>query len=569
MTSLGLLYDDDGYVESPGQPLGAGHSTRTGLLGRQVAGQEFLSALFTHGSWENLVALVRNRASADTLSRYFARQTSSDRRQRDLRLIADEAFPDAFHPDPPARLIFTPCPPDLRYAWTRRHRGGDGYAICGVTHTLASQRAAEWLGQLLIGPFEPYDALICTSQAVLRMVRASADAYAEYLRERVGGEPRIRMRLEVIPLGVDTSRYHPPSPVERAARREALGIAHDEVAILFVGRLSHHTKAHPFPLFHAVDQATRETGKKVHLILSGWAHNQTVFQAFRDGAAALAPNVRVSFVDGTRPETRYAVWHAADIFSSLSDNIQETFGLVIVEALASGLPVVASDWDGYRDLVTDGETGLLVPTLMIPGATADATTRLVLESHSYEHFLAECSQAVAVDSAAAARAFTRLIADEGERRRMGAAARRSALQKFSWAEVMKADERLWCEQEETRQEVERTRGSSNATAKASLYPNPEIAFGGYPTRWLGEEVRLISTADAAARLDGLLALPLVTHAAWARHTDQTFLRAVLEAADGRTLAELETVLCNLATGRARARATLAWMLKYDLIRTVP
>ena len=129
-------------------------------------------------------------------------------------------------------------------------------------------------------------------------------------------------------------------------------------------------------------------------------------------------------MDGTRPETRAAVWHAADIFSSLSDNIQETFGLVIVEALASGLPVVASNWDGYRDLVTEGETGLLVPTLMIPGATADATARLVLESHSNELYLAECSQAVAVESTSAARAFSRLIAKEGERRRMGDAARR-------------------------------------------------------------------------------------------------------------------------------------------------
>ncbi len=569
MKSLGLLYDDDGYVETPGRPLGAGAPTRTGLLGRQVAGQEFLGALFAHGTWEELVALVRNRASADTLSRYFAGRTAGAAPPRRLRLVPDESFPDAFHPAPPARLVFTPCPPDLRYAWTRRHRSGAGYALCGVTHTLASQRAAEWLGQLLVGPFEPYDALICTSRAVLRMVRASADAYAEYLRERVGGAPRVRMRLEVIPLGVDTDRYYPPSPGERAARREALGVGHDEVVVLFVGRLSHHTKAHPFPLFHAVEGAARATGRKVHLILSGWAHNEAVFQAFRAAGAALAPNVRVSFADGTRPETRYAVWHAADVFSSLSDNIQETFGLVVAEALASGLPVVASDWDGYRDLVTDGETGLLVPTLMVPGATADATTRLVLEAHTYEHFLAECSQAVAVDAAAAARALTRLIADEGERRRLGAAARRAALQKFAWAEVVRAYERLWGEQEETRREVERHRPAAPDAPRAGLYPGPEVAFAGYPTRWLGDDDRLTAAPDAAARLGGLLELALVTHAAWARHTDPAVLRAALAAADGRTLAELESVLTAAAPGPARARATLAWMLKYDLLRATP
>lgn len=565
MTALSLLYDDDGYVEVAGRPLAAGDGTRAGLLGRQVAGQEFLNALFAHGTWDELVALVRNQPSADTLGRYFERRTAADRRPRGLRLVPDEAFPDTFHPDPPARQVFCPCPPDLRYAWARRHRGGDGYALSGVTHTLCSREAAEWLGQLVAGPFEEYDALVCTSQAVLRMVQASADAYADYLRERVGGEPRVRMRREVIPLGVDTDRYRPPSPAERAAARSALGVADDEVCVLFVGRLSHHTKAHPFPLFHAADQAARRTGKKVHLILAGWAHNQAVFEAFRGAAAALAPAARVSFVDGTRPDTRAAVWHAADVFASLSDNIQETFGLVIVEALASGLPVLATDWDGYRDLVADGETGLLVPTVMVPGATADATTRLVLESHAYELFLAECSQAVAVDAEAAAAALARLVGDGAERRRMGAAARRAAEDTFSWAVVVRAYERLWAEQEETRRAVERSRQRPPDSGRTGLYPAPEVAFAGYPTRWLGDDVRLTATPGAATALDVLLGLPLVTHAEWARHTDRGLLGRVLAAADGRSLAELEEMMGD-AGGRQRARATLAWMLKYDLLR---
>ena len=564
MKSLGILYDDDGYVETPGQPLSEGQSSRTGLFGRQVAGKEFLHGLFTHGIWERLVAVVRNRPSAETLTRAYDRYATNDRQKRELLLVPDETFLDAFHPDPPARLLYTPCPPDIRYAWARRHRSSDAFALCGVTHTLCSQRAFEWLGQLLIGPFEPYDALICTSTAVERMVRATTAAYADYLRERVGGDPRVRMRLEVIPLGVDTARYHPASPEERSARREALGIRPDEVAILFVGRLSHHTKAHPFPLFHAAEHAALATGRKVHILLSGWAHNPAVLKAFQDGAVEFAPNVRVTFVDGTRPEHRETIWHAADIFSSLSDNIQETFGLVVVEAMASGLPVVASDWDGYRDLVTDGETGLLVPTLMVPGATADAGARLILETHSYEHFLAECSQAVAVDSAAAAAAFTRLVADESERRRLGAAGRRTALLRFAWAEVIRAYECLWGEQEQTRLEVVRLCGGRTDGAGMGLYPSPEVAFESYPTRWMLDGDRFAATPDAGVRLNRLLAMPLVTHAEWARHTDVEVLTAVLAAADGRTLTELEAAMSRAGVGKARA--TIAWMLKYDLIR---
>ena len=52
---------------------------------------------------------------------------------------------------------------------------------------------------------------------------------------------------------------------------------------------------------------------------------------------------------------------AADLFCSPADNLQETFGLSVLEAMASSLPVVASDWNGYRDLVVHGSTGWLVP----------------------------------------------------------------------------------------------------------------------------------------------------------------------------------------------------------------
>ena len=90
-----------------------------------------------------------------------------------------------------------------------------------------------------------------------------------------------------------------------------------------------------------------------------------------DGARTLRPQRADLARRRPRPEaTRRSVWHAADVFVSPSDNIQETFGLAVLEAMASGLPVVASDWDGYRDLVADGETGFLVPTAMVEGATS-------------------------------------------------------------------------------------------------------------------------------------------------------------------------------------------------------
>ena len=136
-------------------------------------------------------------------------------------------------------------------------------------------------------------------QAV-QQVRAVTSAFADYLRDRHGGTPGLRPRLELIPLGVDTERYRPPTEAERADWRRALKVAEDEVVVLFVGRQSFHQKAHPFPMFRGIAGAARRTGRKVHLVLTGGTDNEAVRQAFRDGAGTLAAGVRISFIDSLR-----------------------------------------------------------------------------------------------------------------------------------------------------------------------------------------------------------------------------------------------------------------------------
>jgi glycosyltransferase involved in cell wall biosynthesis len=562
---IALLYDNDGYVDTAAQPP-PGAEPRAGPIGRKVAGREFLDAFLKHGTWTKLVALVRDGNSSDTLVRYFKSHASPPARPRELVVVPERDFLRTFFPTAPAGLIYTPCPPDLRYAWARSCKRPGAFALSGVTHTLCSRSAFDWLCELVTGPFEPYDSLICTSRSVVNMIRAVTDAYIDFLRERIGGTPHVRMRLELIPLGVDTQKFRPPTAEERTLSRESLGIAYDEMAVLFVGRFAHHAKAHPFPIYHAVAQAASATGRKVHLLMCGWAANQAVMQAFRDGARAFAGNVRVTFVDGTRPQMRSAVWLAADLFTSLVDNIQETFGLTIVEAMASGLPVIATDWDGYRDLVVHGETGMLVPTLMVPGATEEATARLQLEAIDYNLFLAECSQAAVVDCARAAEAFTRLIGDEALCRQLGATGRQRALRQFDWSHIIQAYEELWGSQEQERQEYVRRPAPPRTTRGGpARYPAPEHAFAGYPTSWLGDDDILMAKDGAAERLELLVAMPLVNHVATTRVTDLTVLRAVLAAAAGRPLGEVENVLTHAGADRVTARATLAWLLKYDLL----
>ncbi len=448
----------------------------------------------------------------------------------------------------------------------RFERGPAAFALSGVTHTLCTARVARVLCDLLTAPYEPYDTLICTSSAAVRMVRAVTSAYADYLGDRFGCAPVLRPRLQQIPLGVNPERFRPATPGERAVSRAQLNIAPEAVAVLFVGRFAPHAKAHQFPMFQGLARAAQMTGRRVHLVMYGKAGSDAQLRMVLDGLRAFAPNIPVSVVDGADLELQFSVWHAADVFTSLADSIQETFGLVIVEAMGSGLPVVATDWDGYRDLVVDGVTGLLVPTGMVGNATADATLRLLLNVVDYDEFLAECNQTVAVDPEAVAAAYARLLVDPALRQRMGAAGRARVESHFTWELVIKAYEQLWREQESERRTHLKSAPAARRTLGPPCYPAPEISFAGHPTFLLGDDDRLTAPPDAPENLKRFLTLPLCSYAGQ-RVASESVLRNLLgEAASPKALGELAAHLEKLGTKPGPARATLAWLLKYGLLK---
>jgi D-inositol-3-phosphate glycosyltransferase len=557
---VALYFDPDGYVELLGPPANRPAGGPIGLMGRQVAGKEFLDAYLSHGASDSLTAVVRAANRAGPLRRECEAHPSSRRRRRSLRVLTEPQYLAAAAAP---RVLYFPCPPDSRFAWAR-HAAGSRFALCGVTHTLSSESAALSLCELLTAPYESYDALICTSRAVADLVRSVTGTFADYLADRFGGVPALRPRLEVIPLGVNPEKFRPPTADERKARRQQFGVGDDEVMVLCVGRLSHHAKAHPFPVYHAADQAARRTGRKVHLVFAGWAAHPAVDRAYRDGAARFAPAARVSFLDGQDPQVRSGVWPAADVVVSLPDNIQETFGLVVVEAMATALPVVGSDWDGYRDLIAHGETGFLVPTQMIRGATNGATFRLLFGQTNYDHFLGECSQAVTVDLEAAADALSRLVGDAVLRRQMGIAGRSRAVERFSWEKVVRAYETLWAEQE---REVMARGQSRRAVPSPAQYPAPEESFAGYPSRWLTDS-DLLRAVAGAPDVAVLAALPLTNVMPDRRCPDAAAIATLLKAADRPdSVGNLAAILERAGSDPVRARATIAWLLKYGVLRS--
>ena len=222
-----------------------------------------------------------------------------------------------------------------------------------------------------------------------------------------------------------------------------------------MGRLSFHSKAHPQPLYRALEQLARQVPQPVLLLECGHLFNASIGEAF-DALAQQYERLQVRRLGGLQPASdteKQLALAAADLFCSPADNLQETFGLSLLEAMAAELPVVASDWSGYRDLVEPGVTGLLVPTTdALAGAELD-----LLESQyrlgliNYDTMVGLRSLAVCVEPGGLQQALVQLQQDPQRRQAMGAAGRTRLEQHFSASVVARQYRALWSELAQRRQ----------------------------------------------------------------------------------------------------------------------
>jgi len=330
--------------------------------------------------------------------------------------------------------------------WMRRTYDQRAFSMVGLIHTMAGPYNLDPHFALMTAPLQEWDALICTSVAVRRTVEIVQERWFDYLADRFGATRRDTLQLPILPLGVECERFvRTEARVAKGkALRRKLGIADDAMAVLYFGRLSFFEKAHPVPMFVSLEQAARRSGKALHVILGGWFPVEEHRAQYLEAARLFCPSVPVSVLDGREAETREAIWHAADAFTSLVDNIQETFGLAPIEAMAAGLPVVVSDWDGYRDTVRDGVDGFRIPTVLpVGGAGSALPLAHGVMAESYQRYVGATALLTTVDIARAAEAFATLAREPETRRRMGAAAAARAASVFDWPVVIHEYRRLW------------------------------------------------------------------------------------------------------------------------------
>jgi alpha-maltose-1-phosphate synthase len=181
--------------------------------------------------------------------------------------------------------------------------------------------------------------------------------------------------------GVDPERVRVVGAGPNVAPSPADGGAGREPAILFVGR-NFVPKGGP-DLVEAFRRVRRE-----HPRARLWIVSQTAPAQLPEGAIFHGP---------LRPDALAALYARASVFAL--PTLREAFGLALVEAMCFGLPVIASRIEAIPEIVSDGETGVLVPPR---------------------------------DPAALAAALSSLLADPARARHLGAAGRARAAERFGW-----------------------------------------------------------------------------------------------------------------------------------------
>jgi starch synthase len=533
-----------------------------GVVGRQSAGAGFLEALVRYGAPEELFCLTGQSSE-------FAEF------QRKVASLADPPPPSTWvRPDGLETLgragcLYQPGPMLAEMAWLRRFRDERLFSLCGITHSVATERVIRGIRDFLTAPTQPWDALVCTSRSALAATERIMESWSEYLARRGFAVPASPLRTAVIPLGVHLDRFRRDEAALARGRalRVRLGIPDDAVAGLYFGRLNFLSKAHPTPLYRAFDLAQRALPPgRVHLILTGQFSDPRMGAQIEAARQRFGPTVHIHHVDGGAPDAG-ASWFAADFFVSLTDNVQESFGLTPVEAMAASLPCIVSDWNGYRETVVDGETGFLVPTTTPPpGAGIEIADRLARRGYDPYAYIGTIAQSTAVDIDACARAIVALAEDGDLRRRMGQAARRRAELVFDWRAVMARYVELWDELAEVRASAPVLAPRLPGETVHPDYPDPFWMFAAHPTRALGG-----SDEVALADLDAPFVLERLR-----RDALHTFAGAVMlePPAVDRLLARLAEAPARVdalgdegadAGRRAALLRTIAWLYKYGIV----
>ncbi len=521
------------------------------LAGRGVANHQFLLALMRHGSFEGFHFFLATpeelrefRSTYGAVAPGGAPISSLPRRSLIQRL--SEIDYTAFHLADHVRGYQALC-------CLRNERATHPFPVTALVHGISDPAVMQaYLTMGLEGP-RAYDAIVCSSPSSREVLRSCFTSLVDSTRGRIDPPLQFPMKLPVIPIGVDCGALEGG---DRVRGRAVVGVPIDKTVILYVGRFSAHDKMDLFPLFQAFAQVRQRTGRDdLALLLAGSRQGTPYVDMLRMWAVALGISDDVTFITDFEEESKPDLYAAADLFVSPCDNPQEAFGLTVVEAMAAGLPVVVSDFDGYRETVPE-RAGIRIPTYGVNAGSELSDLAPLVHPRSTHLRL---GQGVAVDLRELTAALIQLIEDPARRAELGRAGQRHARKSFDWSQIVPQYEVLW---DELSAEARATQSAGRSGANPVRFDYGR-AFRDYPTRLLREDEPLVSTPVGKGFLDSRR---YPVYAEMAPVLELAHVRAVVEAAaEPITVKELVDRLGGAGVAVERARRTILWALKHGLV----
>ena len=350
--------------------------SRERKMGRQIAHASFLEAILSH-----------HRLKTITYAEYFDSK---------------------WKPNEDMRALFAFDPNLGPLAERRQWCDSRSFSLIGITHTLSTPNSLRSISKLRSADLYRWDALICTSQCALSAVTNQFKHHDSLIFQR-NGTPCDWPLLPVIPLACG-DEYFQVKQSKLQARKELNIDCKSSFVVLWTGRFEQHCKAHQASTFRVLQNlALRNQNFSIVLIMYGTEVMPGISSALKQAASFLAPSVNTIFLDGHDPSLSSVARAAADVFVSFADSFQETFGLTPIEAMASGLPAIVTDWNGYKDTVIDGRTGYKVPTSILPNNYLDSFSPGVLHDKHLDLYSYLVSSMVSVDELNALNAFENLL----------------------------------------------------------------------------------------------------------------------------------------------------------------
>jgi len=508
------------------------------VIGRKVANSGFLQALLGADPFREYHFFLPDRHSGTALEAFVnavCPQVAAKVRILPRTALAEHLAASLYH-----AFHLSDCLTAQGFLAALRNRlAANIFPITGVTHSLSYARYGQSFAQHVWTGVTARDCIVATSRAGADVVREELSALAETFHAPAA-------QVAVVPLGIWCRDF------DVSMQEGVPSVPATKTVFLVPGRISPYSKMDLLPLLRAF-QRLRQGGVDlggVCLVLAG-SPDEGAFLPHT--LTNLAANIGLELVLVRCPDdaTRTALLHRADVVVSLADNPQETFGLTVLEAAAAAKPVIASDYDGYRDLVLHGRTGFLVPTLDSGEVDDVSLLAPLLYDSAYHLWLA---QDVAVDVGELAGQL-RAMLQKSVREEMGRAAREHA-QGFDWSVVIGRYLELW----------ERLSAAPAPNPGEGEYHHPlamryERLFAGYPSRRLaaGDVLEVTELGRAVYRGQDF---PVV-YAGIEDRIDLDLMRKVLVWAR-RPLSW--TALREKGACEDRLVATVMWMFKGDLLR---